>query len=262
MDELIQQKAFDYSVIDEKDRDFPSFTVSEELEIIRKSNDGILDAEKVVVYASNTKTSLHGRFQWADTIAADAYRLNQARQVIRLDLTIIKHDSDNMMFLPDNSMDSDGVTLRKYVSLSHDRSNNGGYRLLSEVLDNSDMRKQLVRDAKKDMQTFRKKYSALEELSSVMDGMDNSISLCSMDMLSEERIKFAIRKIRSLLCGIFETLGHVRDIRITEPERDSLIMMSDVMAQLGEAIKSRINGDQTINFDSIITRLKNIEIYN
>jgi hypothetical protein len=152
---------------------FPSLTASEELEIVRESNSGILDAERVVFYARNPETALHSKFQWDDTKAAEAYRLSQARQIIRLEVTVVKAEPGGKInFLPKIQPDNHGSLHRKYVSLSHDRGVDGGYRLLSDVVANPAMRHQLLTDAKRDMQIFRKKYGSLDALSGIFSEMD------------------------------------------------------------------------------------------
>jgi hypothetical protein len=152
---------------------FPVFTTSEELEIIRESNSGILDAEKVVEYAKNTETALHNRFQWDNDKAAEAYRLSQARQIIRFEMVVVKQASGgDIKFLPNPQPDNDGEVHRKYVSLSFERSDGGGYRLLSDAMNDPAARKHLLADAKRDMSIFRRKYGALDALSAIFSEMD------------------------------------------------------------------------------------------
>ena len=56
----------------------------QELEQIRKANDGELRPADVVEFARNPDTALHSRFTWDDDKAAAEYRLWQARELIRV----------------------------------------------------------------------------------------------------------------------------------------------------------------------------------
>jgi len=132
-------------------------TVKDELELIRKSNGGLLDPEKVVEFAKDETTSLHSRFEWDDTEAARQYRVWQARQIIRVHVTVV------------GTADSEPV--RAYVSLEPDRGK-GGYRAIDDVLSDEDMRSQLLSQARRDMNVFAAKYRALKEIRPVIDAIE------------------------------------------------------------------------------------------
>jgi hypothetical protein len=64
--------------------------IARELDNIRSANpDGVLRPEDVVEFARNPKSELHRHFEWNDTEAAAAYRLVQARQIIRVRVTLL-----------------------------------------------------------------------------------------------------------------------------------------------------------------------------
>jgi hypothetical protein len=64
--------------------------IARELESIRSADpDGVLRPEDVVEYARDPKSELHQQFEWNDTEAAAAYRLVQARQIIRVRVTLL-----------------------------------------------------------------------------------------------------------------------------------------------------------------------------
>ncbi len=122
--------------------------VSEELRAIANASGGILLPEKVVEFASNPETALHGRFTWDDTEAARQYRLFQARQVIRLNVIVIEGSSE---------------PVRAYVSLSNDRDH-GGYRRMVDVLSNDDLTSRLLADAVAELEGIKRKYEHLKAL--------------------------------------------------------------------------------------------------
>lgn len=57
--------------------------VGEELERIRSENDGKLLPQDVVEESRSEDAVLHPAFEWIDAVAAEEYRLNQARTLIR-----------------------------------------------------------------------------------------------------------------------------------------------------------------------------------
>lgn len=127
-----------------------------ELHKIAARYDGALLPEVVVSAASNEKSPLHSCFTWDDGIAADQYRLWQARQLIRVSIQIVP-GTDKME--------------RIWVSLTPDRQLDGGYRSLISVMSDKNLRAQLLLDALDDMDCFQAKYQRLKELAAVFSAM-------------------------------------------------------------------------------------------
>lgn len=123
--------------------------IKRELDTIRSKNNGILDPKAVVDFARNTDTALHSKFEWRDGVAGELYRLHQARNLIRVVVNVSEHD---------------GHPIRAFVSLKSDRYEQGGYRATVDVVDDERLMKQLVEDAKDEMQSFLNKYARLREL--------------------------------------------------------------------------------------------------
>lgn len=132
-----------------------------ELEFIRKrSADGILQAEDVVEFARDERTALHSEFEWDDSVAAHQHRLEQARKIIRLTLTVVESPAGPQ-------------TVRMYASCDSDRVNpGGGYRSLVEVMNSEDLRDQLLHAALRDLRTVRRKYQQLRELQPIFRAID------------------------------------------------------------------------------------------
>jgi len=135
-------------------------TIKDELKIIQQQGNGILDPAQVVQYAQNPKTLLHSQFEWNDSAAAYQYRLWQARHLISLELVVIK---DGPTF----------KTVRAYISLTADRTTQGGYRSTIDVLSDTDLRAQMLQEAHAEMLRFRRKFGMLSELAKVFEAMDN-----------------------------------------------------------------------------------------
>lgn len=132
-------------------------TYVDELSELCKSNGGLLEPEQVVNYAADPSTLLHSKFTWDDDEASHLWRLHQARNLIRVVVTVEKRTN---------------TEIRAFVSLSSDREE-GGYRLMTTVLNNKGMRQQMLEDAKRELILFREKYSMLKELSKVFEAIDS-----------------------------------------------------------------------------------------
>jgi hypothetical protein len=134
-----------------------------ELEFIRsRSADGILQAEDVVEFARDERTALHGEFEWNDDAAAHQHRLWQARQLIRLTVTVVDSPAGQQ-------------TVRMYASCDSDRVQpGGGYRSLVEVMGNEELREQLLSAAFRELRTVRRKYQQLRELQPIFRAIDKA----------------------------------------------------------------------------------------
>jgi hypothetical protein len=123
-----------------------------ELEALKRQ-DGLIVPADVVEYARDKTTALHGCFTWNNGKAAHEYRLLQARQLLRVYVRM---------------EETKGGTVRAFVSLTTDRvQKDGGYRTMVEVLDNKQMREQMLHDAFVQLDNLQKKYHALQELAGV-----------------------------------------------------------------------------------------------
>lgn len=136
----------------------------QELELIAKKNGGILRPQDVIDYARDEGTALHNHFDWNDTSAAEKWRMEQARQIIRISVTMIDNGNEK-------------AEIRAFVSLKPDRYNGegGGYRPMVTVLSREDMREQMLADALEELESFREKYDMLTELSSVMGAINSTL---------------------------------------------------------------------------------------
>ncbi len=134
-------------------------SVKEELLHLAEISGGRLNPKDVVDYAADPETHLHSRFTWDDTKAAEEYRLWQARRVISLEFEVIH--------LPDKSQET-----RLFVSLVEDRKPDGGYRLVTEVLSDAELRQKLIEEALGEFRRVRIKYSTIKELAGIFAAID------------------------------------------------------------------------------------------
>jgi len=118
-----------------------------ELEDLRST--GALTPDRIVDAARPKGSPLHCAFEWSDGVAAEQYRLIQARQIIRS--VIVRH-------LPSEERRVQVVT-RAFVRISTDAPCQ--YRAISEVMSDPDHVKLLVQSAERDLRAFAKKHAAL-----------------------------------------------------------------------------------------------------
>lgn len=129
-----------------------------ELKRIAAEHRGQLKPSDVVAAARSQDSPLHSQFQWDDTAAAHQWRLEQARQLIRVTVEFVGPKDDQTL-------------TRVFVSLTPDRQEGRGYRTTAAVLSNSEYRAQLLVDAKEEMERFQTKYAGLKELAGVFAAM-------------------------------------------------------------------------------------------
>lgn len=132
--------------------------IRDELEQLRRAGGGILKAEAVVAFAADPATALHGEFTWDDAEAARQHRLEQARGLIRVHVTVIGEDAP---------------PVRMYVSLGSDRREpGGGYRAMREVLADDERRAELLAQSLAELQSWERKYRTLAELAPVFEAAE------------------------------------------------------------------------------------------
>lgn len=121
-----------------------------ELKRIAADNDGILQPEVVVEEARPKESPLHSRFEWDNTVAGQRYRIWQARQLIAVMVEVLPGISENVSV---------------FVSLTTDRKQEGGgYRVMTTVISDAEMRKRMLADAIAELRLFQQKYARLKEL--------------------------------------------------------------------------------------------------
>ena len=128
---------------------------------------GALTPGNVVESARPEDSPLHDSFEWDNEKAGDAYRLVQARALIRR-VYIIK---------PSNDDENPKQLMRAYVSVSNgDSERDREYVTLTKAMNDAQMRMQVLRNALRDAQAFMAKYKSLKELSSVIGEMEKFVS--------------------------------------------------------------------------------------
>lgn len=119
---------------------------------------GVLDPKAVLVEARDEASPLHGFFTWDDNAAAEAFRLDEARRLIRSVRVVIQR-----------SPEQSPLEVRAFVRVASEKKNT--YLPVARVMSDDDMRKQLLAKALLELQAFRQRYATLSELAVLFDAM-------------------------------------------------------------------------------------------
>lgn len=126
--------------------------ITAELKKIAAKHNGRLFPRDVVDAARSETSPLHNSFEWDDNAAAEQWRIEQARRLIRVSVTIL---------------DGKNEPVRAFVSLSTDREDRGGYLPVDVVISSKNLREQMLKDAAMELQLFTAKFKAIQELTEV-----------------------------------------------------------------------------------------------
>lgn len=122
-----------------------------EMESIRIEK-GQLTADLLLEKARDGSNVLHSAFEWRDGIAAEKYRLGQARQMIK-SIEIVYED------LP-----VEETTVKYWHIVKEEEEPTKSYVPKDQALADPEMRAKMVLGAYKELRNFRKKYKELDEL--------------------------------------------------------------------------------------------------
>lgn len=141
--------------------------LGEEIENMPRTN-GALESQTYVDYARNNPDSeAYKTLEWDDSIAAENWRKEQARAIIRAvryrDISDHSQATDVNETIP--------VVVRPYYNLERGK----GYEDINVILADADKHKKLLNNAREDMIRYREKYFMLEELKPIFEQIDKFI---------------------------------------------------------------------------------------
>lgn len=112
-------------------------------------SEGELTPTMVVEAAKNPRHVLHKHFEWDDTVAANLYRLDQARGVIR---SICVEEGDEVP--------------PAFISIS----GRGGtsYRTLRAVQNSADLQSRVLAQAERDLEAWERRYRVLNDICEIV----------------------------------------------------------------------------------------------
>ena len=117
--------------------------------------DSDISPEEVLEKAKDENSELHKCFEWDDTVAANKYRLQQARQIIQFIVKVPQKENEQ----PTRVFQ---ISSKKnvYQPTVFFQRNNDEYQILLER-------------AKVELAKFKKRYQMLSELEQVMEAINN-----------------------------------------------------------------------------------------
>lgn len=139
----------------------PAESAHDELVRIREENDGKLTDEAIVRESKGDDSLLHGFFEWNDALAADSYRLSQARCLIR-SITVTYKEA------PKEKVRAFQVEKREFPA----SSKRTVYTTTEEIMSAPELRDQLIARAIREAMDFRRKFKHLHELAKVMEEIE------------------------------------------------------------------------------------------
>lgn len=128
------------------------------VEEVEREN-GIVTPDAFLNKARADDSPIHSMFTWDDSVAAEKYRLQEARNIIRcLSVTIIKSDDAPKSYTA-------------YVNIA-EKKNEGKYLNINDAFEDDDTRSIVLGRALKELEAFANKYSLLEELEEVFTAIN------------------------------------------------------------------------------------------
>lgn len=130
-----------------------------ELDRLTKVNGG-LTAENVVGSARSKKSPLHDFFEWSDSVAAERYRLEQARHLMRC--VIVMYD--------DGAVKTD-EPIRAFIAFESQPESlrdDGRYVAMHRILTDAELREHLVDEALTEHIRWEKRYAHLKEFAAIV----------------------------------------------------------------------------------------------
>lgn len=115
--------------------------------------------KELVKEARNKKNPCHTHFTWDNTKAAELYRLDQARYLLR-SILVIEVERENVTYRP------------VFVCNRYGGQETAPYKDFVEVMKNPDERALLLACAMAEFEAFRKKYGRLVELAALFAAYD------------------------------------------------------------------------------------------
>lgn len=109
--------------------------------------------QQILDYARNPETELHKCFEWDDSVAAELYRLQQARIVVC-----------HLVFVEDEKQEPQKIRLLQHTD--------DGYKPVKLIYRNKDEYATLLERAMTELRAFKQRYHNLVELENILALID------------------------------------------------------------------------------------------
>lgn len=132
----------------------------EALAKLQKGKNDLLEPGDIVAAARDEKSALHPHFEWDDSIAAEAYRCDQARELVRsLTVDISRSNLEERK-------------VRAFVNVETGQER--GYVSTFTALSSEELRKQVLERAFAELEAWRARHAELSELARIFAAIDET----------------------------------------------------------------------------------------
>lgn len=138
-------------------------TYGEHLEKLTVKNDNQLEPAIVVKDAKRKRSPLHDYFEWDDSKAAHAHRLERARHLIRSVEVVIKREGKEYQTRAFHS-----------VIIKRNSHTERAYAEVERVMSEPELREQVIGKALQELESWRRRYGELRELGKVFAAIDTA----------------------------------------------------------------------------------------
>ena len=114
--------------------------------------------QQILEKARDSATELHKCFEWDDAVAAEKYRLQQARQIV-CSLVYKKTEEE--------PKEAPKIRVMQHIV------SESGYKPVKVIIQNQDEYSQLLMKAKTELTSFKNRYERIVELEEVIRAIDN-----------------------------------------------------------------------------------------
>ncbi|KQP61054.1 hypothetical protein ASF39_15370 [Methylobacterium sp. Leaf108] len=132
--------------------------VGAHIELLRERCKGELTPQDILDDARHNNSPLHAYFEWSDTAAAEAYRLQQARGLIRAVVAIYVQP------------DRPAQRMKAYVHIPEKGAPH--YRETGHAMSQAKTRQMVLTRAWNELQAWRQRYKDLKEFSALFEAAD------------------------------------------------------------------------------------------
>ena len=132
-------------------------TLQQSLATVAEQHGGELTPAAVLDYARPKSSPIHNRFTWDNKVAGEKYRLIEAAVLIR---------SVRVTF--DQPDGTPSAPVRAWINQREEYREPGVYLPVARVLAMPDAAEELLANARRDAEAFRRKYATLEAASRVV----------------------------------------------------------------------------------------------
>lgn len=134
--------------------------VGRHIEMLREKFKGELTPQDILDDARHDNSPLHSFFEWNDGAAAEQYRLQQARGLIRAVVAVYTREDEG----------KPAVRTKAYVHINEPSAPH--YREASHAMSQAKTRKMVLQRAWRELHAWRQRYKDLKEFSELFDVID------------------------------------------------------------------------------------------